>query len=202
MGIQYLLMLRFQMGQMVLDSLHGLQSMRVAVRSSFVLDEHPQIVDTFRFRLVARTPITIIDRPGWFVDRLHVSNDGYAPGAWFHGNLNGEYAADANAALVMEADLSSVTGPMVLQYAADFDMEGDIYDNWHVEMSTDGINWTGITPLIGLPGHGVYVNGTTIIDDSNGWVSLQHAIPNGYNTSVSLRFRFNLIRLVVLVLVA
>ena len=64
-----------------------------------------------------------------------MSNDGYAPGAWFHGNLNGEYAADANAALVMEADLSSVTGPMVLQYAADFDMEGDIYDNWHVEMS-------------------------------------------------------------------
>ena len=163
------------------------------VRSSFVLDEHPQIVNasTFRFRLVVWTPITqSIDRPGWFVDRLHVSNDGYAPGAWFHGNLNGEYAADANAALVMEADLSSVTGPMVLQYAADFDMEGDIYDNWHVEMSTDGINWTGITPLIGLPGHGVYVNGTTIIDDSNGWVSLQHAIPNGYNTSVSLRFRF------------
>ena len=163
------------------------------VRSSFVLDDNPGLVNasTFRFRLVVWTPITqSTDRPGWFVDRLQMSNDGYAPGAWFHGNLNGEYSPDANAALVMEADLSSVNGPMVLQYAADFDMEGDVYDNWHVEMSTDGNNWTGITPMIGLPGHGVYVNGTTIIDDSNGWVSLQHAIPNGYNTTISLRFRF------------
>ena len=34
------------------------------------------------------------------------------------------------------------------------------------------------------------MNGTTIIDDSNGWVSLQHSIPSGFNTSIQIRFRF------------
>ena len=162
-------------------------------RSSVIFDNHPLILNatSLSVRLVIWTPITqLVDRPGWFVDNVVFQNDGHPPGAWFHGNLHGEYAANTNSQLVLDANLSNTTGPLVFQYAADFDMEGDIYDNWHVELSLDGNNWTSITPTLGLPGHGVYLNGTTIIDDSNGWVSLQHSIPNGFQTSILIRFRF------------
>jgi len=162
-------------------------------RSQIVFDDHPMLANasTLSVRLVIWTPITqLAERPGWFVDSVGFENDGHPPGAWFHGNLNGEYAANAESQLVLETNLSGISGPMVFQYAADFDMEGDIYDNWHVDISDDGVNWTSITPTLGLPGHGVYINGTTIIDDSNGWVSLQHSIPSGFNTSIQIRFRF------------
>ena len=162
-------------------------------RSTVIFDDHPLILNatSISVRLVIWTPITqSVDRPGWFIDRVGFENEGHPPGAWFHGNLNGEYAANTNSQLVLEANLSGTSGPLVFQYAADFDMEGDIYDNWHVELSHDGNNWTSITPTLGLPGHGVYVNGTTIIDDSNGWESLQHSIPNGFNSSILIRFRF------------
>ena len=162
-------------------------------RSSIIFDNHPLILNatSLSVRLVIWTPITqLVDRPGWFIDNVVFQNDGHPPGAWFHGNLHGEYAANTNSQLVLDANLSNTTGPLVFQYAADFDMEGDIYDNWHVELSLDGNNWTSITPTLGLPGHGVYLNGTTIIDDSNGWVSLQHSIPNGFQTSILIRFRF------------
>ena len=162
-------------------------------RSQIIFDNHPMLVNasSLSVRLVIWTPITqSVDRPGWFVDRVGFENDGHPPGAWFHGNLNGEYAAGAESQLVLDANLSGISGPLVFQYAADFDMEGDIYDNWHVDISDDGVNWTSITPTLGLPGHGVYINGTTIIDDSNGWVSLQHSIPTGFNTSIQIRFRF------------
>ena len=162
-------------------------------RSQILFDNHPMLANasSLSVRLVIWTPITqSVDRPGWFIDRVGFENDGHPPGSWFHGNLNGEYAANAESQLVLEANLSGISGPLVFQYAADFDMEGDIYDNWHVDVSDDGSNWTSITPSLGLPGHGVYVNGTTIIDDSNGWVSLQHSIPSAYNTSIQIRFRF------------
>ena len=162
-------------------------------RSQILFDDHPLLINasSISVRLVIWTPITqSVDRPGWFIDRVGFENSGHSPGSWFHGNLNGEYAPGAESQLVLEANLSGFSGPLVFQYAADFDMEGDIYDNWHVDVSEDGINWTSITPNLGLPGHGVYLNGTTIIDDSNGWESLQHSIPTGFNTSIQIRFRF------------
>ena len=162
-------------------------------QSSFHLDDVPGIANAtaFAIRLVIWVPQISNDRPGWFVDTLSVDNGGSPPGAWFHGDLTGEYHSNANASLLLPVDLANASAPLMLEYAIDFDIEGDIYDNLHIEASRDGTNWTSITPMGGIPHHGIYVNGTTFGDDSGGWISLQHSLPATLAgaANASLRFR-------------
>ncbi len=146
---------------------------------------------SFAVRLVIWTPQQSADRPGWFVDGLSIVNLGAPAGTWFHGDLTGEYGASANASLLLPVDLGNTSGPLILEYATDFDIEGDIYDNLHIEATVDGVNWTRVSPAGGIPHHGIYVNGTTYGDTSGGWISLQHVLPAALigAANASLRFR-------------
>ncbi len=64
----------------------------------FHLDNQPSIINasTVRFRFVAWTDInSTVQRPGWFIDNVNLTNIGDDGGAWFHGNLTSTYLDNA-----------------------------------------------------------------------------------------------------------
>ena len=158
--------------------------------SNFHLDNELGIANssTVRFRFVAWTDInSSVQRPGWFIDNMNLTNDGYDGGAWFHGNLTNKYLDGAKSYLLFEANLSNASGPIMLDYATDFDMEGDIYDNFHWEWSLDNSTWTSFSA--NMPGFGVLIGGQMYIDDSRGWKHLSHPLPQSLagNSTVYIR---------------
>ncbi len=159
--------------------------------ANFNLDNEPGILNAThaRFRFVVWTDAnSTIQRPGWFLDKVNLTNVGEDPGSWFHGNLTDEYANGAESYLLLEVDLTNASGPIMLNYATDFDMEGDIYDNFRWDwMTANSTNWT---PFSGnLPGNGVLIGGQMYVDDSRGWKRLMHPLPQSLagNSVVYLR---------------
>ncbi len=156
----------------------------------FHLDNYPGIANasTVRFRFVAWTDLnSTVQRPGWFIDNLNLTNSGADAGAWFHGNLTGPYFDGSSSFLSFEVNLSNASGPIMLDYAADFDMEGDIYDNFRWEWSINNFTWNSFSA--DMPGFGVVIGGVRYVDDSNGWRHLSHPLPQTLagNSSVFLR---------------
>ena len=143
---------------------------------------------TIRFRLVAWTDVnSTIQRPGWFIDNVNLTNTGADPGSWFHGNRSGYYADGAESSLTFAVDLANASGPIMLDYAVDFDMEGDIYDNFRWEWSLTNFTWNAFSA--DMPGFGVLIDGQMYIDDSRGWKHLAHPLPQSLagNSTVYIR---------------
>ncbi len=140
-------------------------------------------------------PAGTVDRPGWYVDEVTISNDGETPGSWFHGSLTGEYAADAHAHLTIPIQLntsSGTSGAWMIRYWTDFDLEGGSWDKFEVRVSSDNVSWHRMSPVGGIPGpYGLTVGGQTIMEDTGGWIEVSHPFPSSFtvpsNGSLMLR---------------
>ena len=152
---------------------------------SLILDDIPQLNSSFS--LTIRFQIhTESNCSGWFLDDITLSNEGDQKGAWFHGNLNGQYDADAHGRLVMPIDLSSYTGPLQLKYQTDWDLAGSYHDNLNVYFSLDNAStWTLISGPLGIPGSGIGYNGKIYGQQSFGWREIIHDLPVGTSTHIN-----------------
>ena len=142
-------------------------------------------------------PTGTVDRPGWYVDEVTISNDGETPGSWFHGSLIGEYAADANAHLTIPVQLntsSGTSGAWMIRYWTDFDLEGGSWDKFEVRVSSDNVSWHRMSPVGGIPGpNGLTVAGQTIMEDSGGWVEVSHPFPSSFTVPSNGSFMLRII---------
>ena len=146
----------------------------------FELDQLTNIAnsETMRFRLCIAVGSSNNQRDGWFVDNVTWYNEGDAPGAWFHGNLNGDYAPNANGTLLLPMNLSGLTNPIELDILANWDIEGGYNDGMVISYSMDqGVTWTLLSQPPGLPGNGVTHQGVTYVDESFGWIPQSYPIP-------------------------
>ena len=135
---------------------------------------------TLEIRFCFQTSATPGPRQGWFLDNLTFSNLGDAPGAWFHGNMSGDYANDADGRLYIPANLSGFTGPMELEFWANWDLEGSFSDNLLVLVSlNNGTTWAPVSGIPGLPGNGLSHQGTYYTDESLGWIPITYNLPSG-----------------------
>ena len=134
--------------------------------------------------IVWTDPTGMVDRPGWYVDEVTISNDGETPGSWFHGSLIGEYAADAHAHLTIPVQLNTslgTSGAWMIRYWTDFDLEGGSWDKFEFRVSSDNISWHRMSPVGGIPGpNGLTIAGQTIMEDSGGWVEVSHPFPSSF----------------------
>jgi len=162
----------------------------------------------FRFQVWTDSNSTL--RPGWFLDEFSVTNVGNSTGLWHHGcytqtTTTCVYSNSANGALESDVNLSSTTAGSVIQTRLEFDLEGSTYDNFCIELSTNnGTSWTDISSSSSstttscrsrtgaIPGSSYTLpNGTTVIDESGGFVILDFAIPStmiGATNTSKIRF--------------
>lgn len=142
-------------------------------------------------------PTGTVDRPGWYVDEVTISNDGEIPGSWFHGSLTGEYAADAYAHLTLPVQINTsagTSGAWMIRYWTDFDLEGGIWDKFEIRVSSDNISWFRMSPVGGIPGpNGLTVAGRTIMEDSGGWVEVAHPFPSSFTVPSNGSFMLRVI---------
>ena len=157
------------------------------ISSQFSLDSIlPNGASTFEFRLCFQTSATPSPRGGWFLDNMNLSNEGDLPGVWFHGNLTGSYEPDAYGILRVGANLSGMTGPLDLEFWANWDLEGSFNDNMQTFLSLDnGTTWQLLSGLPGLPGNGFNWQGTYYMDESNRWVPLVYSLPANASSHVN-----------------
>ena len=159
-----------------------------------------------RFRTMTMSNATA--RPGWFIDDIEVYNEGNSTGVWHHGcystTTTCSYSADAEGVLEFPTiDLSSAVNGTTVSFMADWDLEGDSYDNWWLEASRDNQTWIDITTPNtnysiggwvqpdGIPTQGVVIGGTTYTDDSGGWVRMNFPLPANFigDNTTWIRFR-------------
>ncbi|RJU96597.1 MAG: hypothetical protein DWC10_06295 [Candidatus Poseidoniales archaeon] len=135
---------------------------------------------TVQFRFCFKTSPDAGEREGWFIDNFTLSNEGDLPGAWFHGNMTGDYANNANGRLYLHADVSGLTGPLEVEYWANWDLEGGFADNLLLSLSmNNGSTWTIVSGIPGMPGNGFTSQGTFYMDESQGWIPISYSLPNG-----------------------
>ena len=155
-----------------------------------------QNANLMQFRFVVYTDLNSTARPGWYIDEYLVTNVGNSTGFWHHGcyTLTATtcyYSNNAEAALEGSIDLSSTNAGSKIQTRLEFDLEGSSYDNFCVELSTNnGTSWTDISSSSGsstsscssrgsIPGSGYTLpSGTTVYDESGGFVILDFSIPS------------------------
>ena len=145
-----------------------------------------------RLRFVIWTDANAITTgPGWFIDNLTLENEGEPLACWFHGNLNGVYANDADAWIVFNFSTTNLTVPMEITASLDWDLEGGWNDNLFVEASNDNQTWYEISLPPGIPGIGLIVNGIAYADETGGWVDITMPLPTIFQnqSKVWLRFR-------------
>jgi hypothetical protein len=148
--------------------------------------------DHIRFRFVIWTDANATSTgPGWFIDNLTLENEGEPLACWFHGNLNGAYANDADAWIVFNFSTSNLTVPMEITASLDWDLEGGWNDNLIVEASNDNQTWYEISLPPGIPGVGLIVNGFAYADEAGGWVDITMPLQSIFQnrSNVLLRFR-------------
>ncbi len=164
-----------------------------------------------KFRFQVWTDSTSTPRPGWFLDDISVTNVGNAVGFWHHGcyvNTGScSYSNNAQGMMVSDVDLSQTTAGSVIQTRLEFDFEGSSYDNFCIELSTNnGTTWTDISSSGNsgsttstcryrtgtIPGSSYTLpNGTTVYDESGGFVVLDFAIPTamiGHSGSAQIKY--------------
>ena len=161
----------------------------------------------FRFRLWTDPGSTT--RPGWYFDNMTIINVGAASGYFHHGCYVNTgtcgYSNNAAAALQLSSpmNLSALTGNQILRTRLEWDLEGSIWDNFCVEMSSNNNTWVDISSTNNatttacrsragaIPGSGYTIGTTTYGDETNAFVNLDLSIPSqfvGANT-VYLRYR-------------
>ncbi|MEE3082990.1 MAG: hypothetical protein VX320_02725 [Candidatus Thermoplasmatota archaeon] len=166
----------------------------------------------FRFRI--STDTNSPGRPGWFLDDVEVTNVGGSSGYWHHGCyvVTGTCAYSNNAVGLLEGqfDLSNAGTGSEVQVRLEWDLEGSGWDNFCVELSSNGNTWTDIsTGTSGggtasgstsvdcrsrsgsIPNNGYTLNGVTYGDETNGFVLLELPIPTAFQNSgmTDLRIR-------------
>ena len=164
--------------------------------SSFFLDSMlPQNATEIEFRFCFATSSSAGVRYGWFIDNFTVSNQGDLPGAWFHGNMSGSYANNANGRMYIPANFSGYTGSLDLEFWANWDLEGAFADNLLVTCSLDnGTTWQTVSGIPGLPGNGYSSQGNFYMDESLGWVPVQYSLPTsivGHQNSSHVLIEFH-----------
>ena len=71
-------------------------------RIEIMLDSHVSPTqDSLNLQLCYETSDLIIPRGGWFVDQLTIFNEGENRGAFFHGNLTGDYYPNSNSKYII-----------------------------------------------------------------------------------------------------
>ena len=165
-----------------------------------------------QFRFQVWTDSSSTPRPGWFLDDFSLTNVGNSVGLWHHGcytqtSTSCYYSNNADAALESPINLSSTNAGSKVHARLEFDLEGSSYDNFCVELSTNnGTTWTDISSSStsttsscrsrgSIPGNGYTLpNGTTVYDESGGFVVLDFPIPStmiGTTSSSKIRFVVN-----------
>ncbi len=162
--------------------------------ATFELDDLSGIhsANQIRFRLVLWTDANIsLTGPGWFVDNLTLENQGEPLACWFHGNLNGVYADNADAWIELEFSTTNLTTPLEIKASLDWDLEGGFNDNLVVEVSNDNATWYEISLHPGIPGVGIVLNGIPYTDETGGWVDVIMPLPTimQNRSNIWLRFR-------------
>ena len=146
----------------------------------------------FRFQLSTQTSAR-----GWFLDEISLKQNADSTGSWFHGNLNGQYARNADGQLLLEHDLSGYDENMQIQFMVDWDIHGQFSDNLRVHLSLDaGQTYTPLTTHPGIPGLGQAVSGKLYFEESFGWKKFRFDIPQGTSNHVnasSAQFMFQVI---------
>lgn len=149
----------------------------------------------YQIRFCYATTNETTAREGWLLDDVTVHNEGDPGGVWFHGNLSGAYAPDADGWVIMDTDLSGLSSPTELVFRANWDMEGGWQDSMTTLLSLDnGTSWTLLSQAPGLPGNGMLWQGGWITQESGGWVEVGYSLPptvftSSNATSAQLAFR-------------
>ena len=66
--------------------------------------------------------------------------------------MSGDYANNADGRLYLPANLSGLTGPMRLEFWANWDLEGSFSDNLLVYVSVNnGTTWAPVSGIPGMP---------------------------------------------------
>ena len=165
------------------------------ISENYSLDSLIQGSSTIGFRFYVKKLNQSISTEGLFIDSFNLSNQGDPLAAWFHGNASGEYSPYADGTLIVPVNLSGLTAPLELTYRANWDIQGGNFDNLVVMISeTNGSTWTIMSPLPGVPAHGIPVGGTTYNQQSYGWREIQHPFPhwaagNQNASNMLLKFR-------------
>ena len=148
----------------------------------------------FRYQVWTDSNNTL--RPGWFLDDFSITNVGNSVGLWHHGCISQttsscSYSNNAEGALESSINLSATSAGSKIQTRLEFDLEGSSYDNFCIELSTNnGTTWTDISSSTSstatscslrtgsIPGSSYTLpNGTTVFDQSGGFVVLEFSIP-------------------------
>ena len=165
------------------------------VSEDYPLDSLIENSSNIGFRFYVKKLNLSTPTEGLFIDSFNLSNEGDPLAAWFHGNSSGEYSANADGTLIVPVNLSGLSAPIDLTYQANWDIQGGNYDNLVVMISqNNGSTWTIMSPLPGVPAHGIPVSGTTYNQQSYGWREIQHPFPHWAVGSVNasnilLKFR-------------
>ena len=165
---------------------------------------------TLQFRFQVWTDSNNTQRPGWFLDKFSITNVGNSIGLWHHGcytqtSTSCGYSNSAHSALESPVNLSATSGGSKIQTRLEFDLEGSTYDNFCIELSdNNGTSWVDISSSTSstatdcrsrsgsIPGTSYTLpNGTTVTDDSGGFVVLEFPIPQsmlGSNSTTKIRY--------------
>ncbi|DAC47487.1 MAG TPA: hypothetical protein D7H93_00790, partial [Candidatus Poseidoniales archaeon] len=170
------------------------------LNATFLLDPHVSLFqESIEVRFCYATGASQAPRGGWFVDEIVLHNQGDAPGAWFHGNLTGNYQPNAEGQLTFALDFSNQTGQSVeLEISSNWDIEGGAQDYLTAWISFD--NGSTFSPISNHPGHpnrgamcnGVFFNGP---DSSNAWCPVIYSLP--WNTTAPQNVSNVLLRILV-----
>lgn len=170
------------------------------LNATFLLDPHVSLFqESIEVRFCYATGASQAPRGGWFVDEIVLHNQGDAPGAWFHGNLTGNYQPNAEGQLTFALDFSNQTGQSVeLELSSNWDIEGGAQDYLTAWISFD--NGSTFSPISNHPGHpmrgamcnGVFFNGP---DSSNAWCPVIYSLP--WNTTAPQNVSNVLLRILV-----
>ena len=187
------------------------------VQELFLLDNLPNINTSvninFRWRIV--TDANSSASPGWFIDDVDITNVGGATGYWHHGCYTTTattcgYSNNADGILEGDVDLTNAGSGSEIQLSVEWDLEGYSWDNFCVELSSNGQTWTDISSgtsgggtalgstsgacnsrssssgtYVAIPGSNGYTlsNGTNFGDQTNGFVTLELPIPSTFQNN-------------------
>ena len=167
-------------------------------RVEIMLDSHVSPTqDSLNLQLCYETSNLAVPRGGWFVDQLSIFNEGEQGGAFFHGNLTGDYLSNSNSKYIIPMNFSSIPTVDEIEISMNWDVQGYLYDYLTVEYSIDnGSSWNFISGNYGIPGTGVWHNGIINYGESNGWVPIFMNL--NYNFSNSPALNNTLIRISVI----
>ena len=145
------------------------------------------------FQFCLETSSITMNRGGLFIDNLVIFNEGDSLGAWFHGNLTGDYLPNSYSNFIIPLNFSQIPFVDEIEVNMNWDMQGYLYDYLTVEFSIDGGNsWTPISGNYGIPGTGVWYNGRLYYGETNGWIPMY--MPLQYNFSSSQAINFTLLK--------